>query len=254
MSQYPSLNFSYADTDADCEDISFKIEQEPWQTTGIVTREHVAAYLMKVLYDVGDYPVTCGVNDIDGLLSYDSVVHVYPSRNDIHYIFGLSHGTARTAIHATVTLTESVSFDIDKNLDVTYPIHSVKKIKWVGNVFDENGNIIFNPPQFVVSQNSVTLPYMIYGAAEVTYVTERHSYNINVPKRSGSIENSYQSFAYVVSKCGVSYIELEGLPLGDGECEEDTPENVEIDPDDKKPYSPQANKIEEIDYCTRELK
>jgi hypothetical protein len=225
------------------------LEQEPWDPyVGFLTKLGVVAYLNKLLFQGPDLAENCGW-DGDTL---SRQIFGYPSRRDLNYTAGCSHGTLGPRRVQEVDYTEAIQCNLELEPELTYPALSVTRFAWVGDAYSPLGDVLARPA-VTINANGIKIATKVYGTLLVTYKVCRHIYSIAIRPRVGATENKLQSFVYAVWSGGNTYLEVKP-PAGaeDGECnyyrgsgnftsEPNKPQSVPAD--DQNIY---------IDYCTQE--
>ena len=156
-------------------------------------------------------------------------------------------------------LTETINFSLEAAVTPEHPPLSISRAVWIDVVYDSEGNEIA-PPQLAIVNGAITSPLPVYGAVEVDYTTERHSYTLTIPRRADAIDHFYTAAVFGWYAGGVDWLEME-LPPGietfdadpDAVCGRSDSGSV-IDPDDPD-YTPpvSASRLTIVDYCTQEV-
>ena len=234
-----------------------QIEQSPWSAyTGVVTKAGMVLTLREMLYgeDAGSV-VDCGF--VDGNLV--CLIDVYPRQPGLSYQFSASYGELSPRREETVHLTETINFSLESSVTPEHPPLAINHAAWIDAVYDSEGNDIA-PPQLTIIGGSIASPLPVYGAVEVEYTTERHSYILTIPRREDAVDHFYTAAVFGWYAGGVDWLEME-LPPGIETFDAD-PEAVcgrsdsgsVIDPDDPD-YTPpvSASRLTIVDYCTQEV-
>ncbi len=232
------------------------LEQAPWAGgVGVVTKLDLVHALSSALYGDPENEIDCGM---DGDC-YLSGLFVYPFNPSLSYQIGITHGELGESITQDVEVRELVSFKLDTEATVKYPIQQLISAEWGAETWDSEGGVTSDPSIFVDGQQ-VVLSKKVYGTVIVIYKTIRHARTLRVPPREESVENVFDSYAWARWDGGV---EMEKL---------DPPENAEeayfsesnciwggrwgdvIPPDDPgEPYGDGYGEDYDIDYCTQRI-
>lgn len=229
------------------------VEQAPWTGgVGRVTRINLVEAVAAVFYGSEENEIDCGV---DGD-AFESGLFVYPFDLALNFTPGLTHGTLGPRLYEEVEVRERLSFSLETEARVKYPIRSIKSCDWLADTWDAQGAVGKNPAlSFDGPLLKTSAP--VYGTAEVVYMTSRFGYQMTIEAREDSVENVYQSVAWVRYAGGVEMLEIEPPPgaeadyLNDTDCRFGTggikvPPRPFVPPDGFPVYD-----SVKIDYCTQ---
>lgn len=176
------------------DDRRFLVEQAPWAGgVGMVTKLNLVHYLGHALYGDEEETVDCG---IDGG-RYTSALHVYPFVVGTSYEAALSHGELGDGVDQEVEVRELVSFSLENEARVKYPIRTLRSAQWATTPWDETGAET-SAPAIDVDGQIVRLAKKVYGSVVLTYRTFRHQHRLRVPPRDDAMEgHAYDSHALV---------------------------------------------------------
>lgn len=220
--------------------------------TGYTTKANIIGVISSYLYSFDTVTVDCGVEDG----TFTTTMYAYPSSEGLNFFTGLTYGTSGDGVHKTITVTETISFKLTNEEQVSYPIKEIVNVSWNGRVFDENGRTT-NNPSLSFNGRTVTSDKTTYSQVEITYKTFRVSYKLTISAREDSVENVFQSVFYAVFDGGVVMKEVKAPDGAEDDYTNDTTcgwrSIVNIrDPEDEEPTISQNNKTEYISYCSQE--
>lgn len=226
------------------------LEQEAWDPyVGFLTKLGVVAYLNKLLFEGPDVEPNCGW---DGS-SFSKQIYAYPSRPELNYLAGCSHGTLGPQRVQEVDYTEAIQCNLELEPQLKYPALSVTRFAWVGDAYSPLGDVLTRPT-VTINATGIKIAEKVYGTLLVTYKVCRHIYSIAIRPRIGATENKLQSFVYACWDGGNTYLEIEA-PVGaeDGECNTFGSGGDHFTSSPSKPQSvPSEDTNIYIDYCTQE--
>ena len=253
----PRITFTYSIQSADSLDL-LQIEQSDWSAyTGRVTKGGMILSLREMLYgeDAGNV-VDCGMTGGEVVCLID----VYPRRPGLVYQFGTSHGYLSDRQEQEAEVTETRNFSLETSVSPSYPPLTITRAEWADAVYDAEGNDIV-PPSLTIDNGNIVCPFPVFGAADITYTTERHSYILTLPRRDAALDNFYSAAVYGWYEGGVDWLEVE-LPPGielfeadpDAVCGSWSSGAVTW-PDEEDPGNPDvsADRYSVVDYCTQEI-
>lgn len=233
------------------------IEQEAWRSsTGVVTKAELVRWLAARLYD-REYEERTDCGLVGG--SVVCAIYVYPRVAGLLYQFRASWGTLSERSVAMETITETINFQLDAEVDPRYPAREIKSATWMDQTYDASGAIIPNPA-LTIQGGKITSTVPVYGAVEVRYTTERHAYMLTCPRREEAIDNNYSAVVYGLYAGGLNWLVLE-MPPGidafeadeDAECGWGSTVGSITAPDDED--WPVEDGLYErrtvVDYCTQ---
>ncbi len=232
------------------------LEQQSWDPKiGKVTRlDLIKALENSVLGSSNSLSVDCGV-DFDGQ-SYTTIVYAYPSPADLRFKVGLTNGefTAPTVVELTVR--EAVSFALETEQSLTYPVRRFVAAEWAADVWNEAGSVVARPA-ITRDGQTMSVPEPIYGTAYVEYTTVRYVYSANIPARSDDPENVFQSIFYAWWDGGIELLKLSAPDGAESSYSSQMNcwgERVLINPDDEDDPAapsmvPTRNKEITLNYC-----
>lgn len=242
------------------------IEQEEWKPyTGYVTKANIVKWLANALYGAEDEVyVDCGmIGD-----HFVCGIFAYPFERGLAYRLETSWGELSERAEEEIEVKEIVNVGLKKDNGRVYseeqlhfPAHAILETKWLSRPFDAEGNQTISPA-ITADDRNLRFSSPVYGAVEVTYMTIRHAYILNVPKRVGSIENHFSAAVYGIYSGGIKWIEVEPPPGAeemnlDADCGYNRPgSNVSFTDDEEGPIDQperHANRRIVQDYCSKEI-
>ena len=252
----PRITFTYSGPSG-LDDL-LQIEQSDWSAyTGRVTKGGMILSLREMLYgeDAGNV-VDCGMTGGEVLCLID----VYPRRPGLVYQFAASYGRLSDRREEEARVTETRNFSLETSVSPSYPPFTINRAEWADAVYDVEGNEI-TPPALTIEDGKITCPSPVYGAVDITYTTERHSYTLNLPRRETALDNFYSAAVYGWYEGGVDWLEVE-LPPGievfeadpDAVCGGWSGSSDVIWPDEEQGLPDvSAHRYTVVDYCTQEI-
>ena len=258
MSAHITLTYSGQRSEREPLDLLL-IEQQEWKPyTGVVTKGSMIKYLSALLYSESyEEQLDCGMSGGNVVCS----VYVYPRVLGLAYQFHASHGTLSTRLQETVEITEACNFSLESAVAPKYPPLSIASATWADEVYDIVGNSI-TPPALTIASGEITTALAVYGAVDITYTTERHTYILTAPRRDEAVDNFYSAVVYGVYAGGLNFLEIE-MPPGIEAFEADPGaicggggvDGSITDPDEDNPPPPPRPKDRKtvVDYCSQQV-
>jgi hypothetical protein len=235
------------------------LEQEEWRPyTGRVSSVAMVNWLAAVLYgEEFTHRLDCGMSGEAMVCA----VFAYPRVAGLAYQLRASHGELSERAAALVEITETVNFRLEATAAPRYPARQIQSARWLADCYDATGAVI-TPPTLTIDGDQLQAGLAIYGAAEVTYTTERHSYILTVARRDDAIEDHYSAVVYGVYDGGLNWLEIEPPP--GVEAFEADPSAVcglgsfagsveHPDPDLGDIPGQFAHRVVKIDYCSQDI-
>ena len=234
------------------------IEQERWLPyVGRVTKSEVVGQLAAWLYsEAWEGRMDCGLQG--GMVV--CAVHAYPRVAGLGYQFHASHGYLSERSVAMVEVSEIVNFRLTDREQPKYPPRTIASASWMGNCYTQEGDEI-PPPTLSIDDGELVSALPVYGAVEVRYLTERHTYILSTPRREEALDNHYSAVVYGVYSGGLSWLEID-MPPGIEAFEADPNAicgwgdsgSVTGPEDEDRPVTPRgADRITVQDYCSGEI-
>jgi len=230
------------------------LEQEPVEdeTVGTITKLTIVLTMAARLFGLDDpEPVDCGM---DGD-AFETNVFVYPYEPELIYNIGVTNGALGSGTLGEHSVTEILSFSLDTEQSVRYPVNEFISASWVGDVWSADGEVV-GQPGIEWDDGTVTVAEKIYGSLEVRYTTLRYAHSLRVAAREDAVENVFQSVVWANWNGGVKLLEIDAPPG----AEEDYAAGVEctggeigeVNPDDDPPVPPpgqSADRTINLNYC-----
>ena len=255
-----TVNFSESKDDLGLRDMLI-LSQEDWvNNTGKVRMSDFYNFTYNVLQNgTTTNDVDCGLNS-DG--SCTSIIYAYPKVSDLSYQLHTSYGELSDRAVDNYKHQELISFDIDKEADLTFTPTSGVSYSWLGSVYDKTGNVIGNPSVSIDSLGAISLPLKVYGTLKIEYSVTRHKYSLTVnPRDDGS--DLFGAVVYGVYDQGISWLEVDNPPdvneLSNGSIscgglkvtveDDDEPDDGRAPPTS----APKVNRVITTDYCSQEV-
>jgi hypothetical protein len=219
-----------------------KLEQEKWDPyVNILTKLGVVAYLNKILLGGADLETNCSGNEYR--------IFAYPSRPDLAFIVGTSHGTLSTPIIETVEFTEALQCDMKTELTPKYPVVDIIRFDWVGDAYGLQGDVVSRP---ILTDNGETIGVSVpvYGTVLVTYTVFRHVYTLDIHPLEGATENALQAWIYACWDFGNEVMECK-FPDGaeTEECNNRDGDTGTINDVSPPGCIPSSDEEKSIDWC-----
>lgn len=236
------------------------IEQQEWSKNNSdgPSKAEMLKMIKAALYG-GEYspPTDCAV--VDGKLT--CIIYVYPTVPEMAYQFFTSYGTLSSRATAMLTVTETIEFKLSDRESTEHPAVKIISAQWQWNCFDKDGNQV-NRPEISIDGEDIVLSHAVYGTVEVVYQVERHQYTLTVPKREGSIANSFSAVVYGIYDGGISWHEID-LPDGIAEYEDDealcgwgrggSGSVIDNDDEDNSPVDSNHSRVTKVNYCAQKV-
>jgi len=184
----------------------------------------------------------------------------YPLVPDLDYRLLTSWGQlSARSVEMVEIRDEQVQFRLTDEASTEFPARAIRSVRWTMDCLDQKGDVV-PPPALTVDGQSIHSAIPVYGTATVHYVSERHSYILNAPRRDSAIDNNW-SAVVVAPIVGHEPVRLiVDMPPGiaafagdpDAVCGRSGSGSSTVKwPDD--PYYPAepagADLITEVDYC-----
>lgn len=258
MSVTNSLSISLQSGDQSQRDYVL-IEQEEWgEDVGRTSTSQGVLAIGSMVFG-GALPLpNCG-----GFDGFDAPVYVYPSRKDLQFKFAVSHGNPPLfgkGIVQEVTREEIVTCSLQSSVETNYPVQKMKSMDWIGPCYDSAGNVVAYPN---ITQNGGFLNFSakVLGSLRVRYEVYRVLFTVRIEKREYSIENNFESVAYVVWEGGITDKDIavpSGYEYTEGDCDdgkypEDVygPTTICPPPHGTYPTAVEADRETDFDYCSQ---
>lgn len=192
------------------------IEQEPWADD--VGRTSNAQGIMAIgsMIFGGSLPLpNCG-----GLNGFGAPVYTYPSRLGLNYTFDVSHGQIQPGTISMLTREEIIQCSLQESAETDYPVARMQSMQWIGQCYDERGRSAGRPQ---IKQNGRTLSFTekVFGSLRIKYSVIRQTHLVRIEEREDSIENNFDSVAFVRWDGGVDFKEItapSGYDATTGNC------------------------------------
>ena len=253
MTGTASLIMQFVKRPADQASGSILLEQQPWdKTLGLVTRLDIVQALEKQFFDASGAVVDCGM-DSDGS-GFTALVFAYPSPDDLPFETGITHGFAGSPMRFEFTMTEQLSFSLDTEQTVKYPVKRFISAAWVDKVYAVDGSIL-DHPEIVNDGQKIIIGEKVYGTATVRYTTVRYAFSVRITARDTVPENVFQSVFYAWWNGGIELLTVDSpANAEDGyvnqvNCSGGSLSMGPDDPDDETPTVDPKNKEIVLNYC-----
>lgn len=224
-------------------------------TKGEVVR-FVAAAVAEEEYQAA---VDCGLAG-DNLIC---PIIAYPLVPDLDYRLLTSWGELSSRSVKMVEIRdEQVQFRLTDTATTEFPARAIRSVRWTMDCLDQKGDVV-PPPALTIDGQPIRSAIKVYGTATVHYITERHSYILNAPRRETAIDNNW-SAVVVAPLIGHEPVRLVvEMPPGINNLEADPAavcgrsgggtSTVKWPEDPYYPPEPAgADLITEVDYCDQE--
>ncbi len=235
------------------------LEQDKWDANiNYLTKMGVVGYLNQLLYGGSTVSENCTNADGQG---NPYTVFAYPSRQDLQFIIGTSHGSLSTGIFEIKTYTEILRCNLNTELTPRYPVVSILNFDWIGDAYSKDGDVV-SLPILTPNGKTVTVSEEVYGSIYITYTVYRFVYSLIISPLQKAIENSMQCWIYVCWDGGNTALEYkfpDGVDTVNsagtvGTCQNSkTLYNGTVN--DKKPVtcvSPEDSE-KHVDYCDQKI-
>lgn len=238
------------------------LTQGEWSVyVGKVTKGEVVRFVSAAVTEE-EYQATvdCGLAG-DNLIC---PIIAYPLVPDLDYRLLTSWGElSARSVEMVEIRDEQVQFRLTTEATTEFPARAIRSVNWTMDCLDQTGEVVA-PPTLTIEGQSIRSAAPVYGTATVHYITERHTYILNAPRRETAIDNNW-SAVVVAPIIGYEPVRLVvEMPPGIN--------NFEADPDavcgrvgrgggsvtfPEDPYYPPepagADLITEVDYCDQEV-
>ena len=247
MGQSNSLSLSYVSPDKSWQTDDFVLlEQEPITVDqNVLTKAGLVDLLS---YLVLQTPVAESRCVPPGVL--DTNIFAYPSRPDLAYSVGLSHGELGKRSILIIDFAESIQCNLETTLNTKYPPLSITGYQWVGDAYDREGSIIARPA-VTIGAHGLILAAPIYGTLVILYRTVQHQYPVQAVNRQDATENALSVFTYAVWDGGNTSLEIKA-PAGtdSGQCGTNWSSSGHVNEFFDPGYITPETETHYIDYCT----
>jgi hypothetical protein len=232
--------------------------QAEWSLyTGKVTKQELVRWVAAaVLEEEYAAKIDCGMSG-EALVC---PIYAYPLEPDLEYQLLASYGELSERAVEMIEITELVQFKLTDSATPEYPARTIVATEWAVGCLDAAGEVVA-PPALTTDGQSIRSAIPVYGTASATYLCERHTYILNVPRRAEALDSNYSAVVVAAIPGFAPVVHVMEMPPGVEVFEADPNATCGASwhggatwPDDEDPIpeATTANLITEVDYCKQE--